>query len=135
MREPPPSTQPALTLSDATQQFASWRRLRQRGARIPPELWASALRLARKHGVSKVSQALHLDYYAVQRKLAEDQAQEPDPAAEQFVEVALPFGSSGDGQCRLELRARDGRALRLELAVWSVQNLAIFVQAIAGHEP
>jgi hypothetical protein len=85
MRQPPPSTQPALTLSDATHQFAGWRRSRQRGARIPPELWASALCLAHKHGVSKMSQALHLDYYAVQRKLAEDQAQELYPAADQFV--------------------------------------------------
>jgi hypothetical protein len=135
MREPPLPTRPVRSLTDTSRQFARWRGTRQRGERIPPVLWASALELARSHGVSKTSQALHLDYYAVRRRLAEVSVEVPRPAAQQFVELALPSGATTTPQCRLEIRDRDGGAVRLEFAGWSAQELATFVRTVTGRKP
>lgn len=135
MREPPLPDRPVRSLIDASRQFERWRGARQRGARIPPVLWASALELARSHGVSKTSQVLHLDYYAVKRRLAEVSVEVPRPAAQQFVDVALPSGATLTAQCRLEIRDRDGGAVRLEFAGWSAQELASFVRTVTGRKP
>ena len=127
-------TRPVRSLIDASRHFERWRGTRQRGERIPPVLWASALELARSHGVSKTSQVLHLDYYAVQRRLAEVSVEVPgSAAAEQFVELVLPSGSTPTPQCRLEIRDRDGSTVRLELSGWSVPDLATFVRTVAGR--
>ncbi|GDY03837.1 hypothetical protein LBMAG49_31660 [Planctomycetota bacterium] len=96
-------------------------------------LWASALELARIHGVSKTSQVLHLDYYAVQRRLAEVSVEVPSSAAQQFIELALPSGVTPAPQCRLEIRDRDGSTVRLELSGWSAQDLASFVRTVTGR--
>ena len=133
MREPPLSTRPARSLIDTSRQFESWRGTRQRGERIPAVLWASALELARSHGVSKTSQVLHLDYYAVQRRLAEVSVDVPRPAAQQFVELSLPSGAARTPQCRLEIGDRDGGAVRLQFAGWSAQDLASFVRMVTGR--
>lgn len=135
MREPRLQTRPVRSLIDASRQFERWRGTRQRGERIPAVLWASALELARSHGVSKTSQFLHLDYYAVQRRLAEVLVEVPRPAAQQFVELALPSGATPTPHCRLEIRDRDGGAVRLEFAGWSAQDLATFVRTVTGRKP
>jgi hypothetical protein len=133
MREPPLSTRPVQSLIDTSRQFERWRGTRQRGERIPPVLWASALEVARSHGVSKTSQVLHLDYYAVQRRLAVVSVDVPRPAAQQFVELSLPSGAAPTPQCRLEIGDRDGGAVRLEFAGWSAQDLASFVRMVTGR--
>jgi len=126
-------TRPVRSLIDASRQFERWRGTRQRGERIPPVLWASALELARSHGVSKTSQVLHLDYYAVQRRLAEVSVEVPSSTAQQFVELALPSGSTPTPHCRLEIRDRDGSTVRLELSGWSAPDLATFVRTVTGR--
>ena len=133
MREPPLPTRPVRSLIETSRQFERWRGTRPRGERIPPVLWASALELARSHGVSKTSQVLHLDYYAVQRRLAEVSVEVPRPAAQQFVELALPSGATPTPQCRLEIRDRDGSTVRLELSGWSAPDLATFVRTVTGR--
>lgn len=133
MREPLLPTLPVQSLIETSRRFERWRRSRPRGERIPSALWRSALDLARSHGVSKTSQALHLDYYALQRRLAEIPVAAPQPAAQQFVELALPSAPAPSPHCRLEILDPEGGAVRLELAGWSAQDLAAFVRRIAGR--
>ena len=137
MREPPPTlpTRPAPSLNDAIRQFARWRGTRQRGERIPAQLWRIAEEVARAWGVSKASQALHLDYYAVQRRLTNETTVDGAAEATQFVELALPTGASlpPSPQCRLELRDRDGSTVRLDLSGWPGPELAAFVRSVAGR--
>jgi hypothetical protein len=135
MRELPTRmlSRPAPSLMEVSRQFERWRSSRPRGERIPPVLWASALELARSHGVSKTSQVLHLDYYAVQRRLAAGSVEAPSSAAQQFVELTLPSGSAPTQQCRLEIRDRDGGTVRLELSGWSAPDLATFVRTVTGR--
>jgi hypothetical protein len=78
-----------------------------------------ALKLARRHGVNKASQALSLDYYGMKRRLEATPAQ-ARPAPTEFVELSLPAGghpcdaSSNSGTKKVEERFRDlhGLAVR-----------------------
>ena len=133
MREPSLPTQSVRSLTTTSRRFERWRSVRSRGERIPPALWQAALDLARQHGVSKTSQALHLDYYALQRRLAEVPVEVPPPAARQFVELTLPSTTTSPPQCRLEILDRDGGAVRLELGGWSARDLASFVRTVTGR--
>jgi hypothetical protein len=127
-------TRPAPSLNEAIRQFARWRSARQRGERIPVQLWRIAEEIARAWGVSKASQALHLDYYAVQRRLANETTVDAAAEATQFVELTLPTGGSPPiSQCRLELRDRDGGTVRLDLSGWRGLELAAFVRSVTGR--
>ncbi|MEO7854804.1 MAG: hypothetical protein ABIR94_21530 [Rubrivivax sp.] len=86
--------------------------------------------------MSKTSQVLRLDYYAVQRRLAEVSAEVPrQPSAEQFVELSLPARATSSPQCRLEMLDHDGTTVRLELSGWCARELAAFVRTVAGRKP
>ncbi len=51
------------------EQFEVWRAGRTRGDRIPAKLWKQAVKLAGRHGVSRISSALKLDYYTLKNRL------------------------------------------------------------------
>jgi len=89
----------------------AWRKTRQPRQRIPERLWAQMAGLARIHGVSPVSQALRLDYYALKTR-----ASQRVPASD-FVEIesAPPPGEGAQG-CTAEFENQQGRKLLLR---WS----------------
>ncbi|MEO6593817.1 MAG: hypothetical protein ABIP94_03595 [Planctomycetota bacterium] len=86
--------------------------------------------------MSKTSQALRLDYYSVQRRLAEVPIRRPRVSAQQFVEIELAPGvtTSPSPQCRLDMRDHDGSAVRLEFSGWSAPDLATFVRTVTGRD-
>lgn len=45
------------------ERFRAWRATRQRGERIPEELWRGAVEYARCHGLSATAALLKLSYY------------------------------------------------------------------------
>ena len=49
----PRSKTPTVSLEEAKARFEEWRRNRQGKATIPDELWATAVEVARKEGVSR----------------------------------------------------------------------------------
>jgi hypothetical protein len=97
-------------LAPVRRALAAWRKTRQPRQAIPEGLWKQMAMLARGHGVSAVSRALRLDYYALKRR-----ANEADAAAD-FVE--LKFAAPGERRrgCTAELEDRQGRKLVLR---WS----------------
>jgi hypothetical protein len=100
-------------LSDAQSQFERWRSRRARGTRIPAILWQAAIDAAREHGVSKVSQALRLDYYGLKKRL-ESALSGPEPGSGLgFLEIPLCGPSAAE--CVLELEDGQGSRLRVEL--------------------
>ena len=112
-------------------QFEQWRRRRSAGTPIPELLWRAAVALARKHGVSKTSLALRLDYYSLKRRL--EAAPGPRPEREgggaRFVEIPLhpvPNGSA----CVLEVEDGRGARLRLELPGVGAGELAGLVGCV-----
>ena len=122
-------------LTQARRGFERWRRTRPRGERIPSLLWSKATSLARDLGVSKVSQALGLDYYALQRRTGHKPERTHTQQAEPgFVELSLP-AAAGPARCHVEFADYRGRPMRVELIGMSPQDLASFVRSVSGSEP
>jgi hypothetical protein len=68
MSERPTIAVPAA-IQEAQLQFENWRRERKRGERIPENLWAMAVELAKQHGVWPAARALHLDHGRLKRRV------------------------------------------------------------------
>ncbi len=69
-------------LARGRSRFRAWRGRRQAGGRIPRRLWALAVRLVNRHGVSRTAAALGLDYYSLKERAgqAADQPRSSGPA-------------------------------------------------------
>ena len=93
-----------------------------------------AVGVATKHGVSQASLALHLDYYALKRRLAAIGSTQANPLATEFVELSLTAGSHV-GRCQVEMRDALGDTLRIDVSGLCARDLATFVRAVAGREP
>lgn len=116
-------------LSEVQSQFECWRRSRNRGTRIPEALWRAAIETARKHGVSKTTQVLGLDYYALKKRLEsplEVSGSEP-VAGREFLEIPL-FASAPD--CVLEMADAEGARLRVELRGSAAAHCEALAQAL-----
>jgi len=120
-------------MATARCEFERWRLRRRRGARIPDSLWQMAVDLARAHGVSKASLALHLDYYGLQRRLTGSRPATCDPSQPAFVELSLRAGH-GQAHCQLELIDPAGGRVRVDVSGLSARELATFVRVLAGQE-
>jgi hypothetical protein len=112
-RRADPSGLPALG-----QRFRTWRATRQRGQRIPEELWQAAMELARIHGLNPTVAALKLNYYDLQRRLQAGRAPRRGRArAPVFVEVpAVPLPPGGDERGTVEWVQACGARLILRLS-------------------
>ena len=122
----------AADLSRATVRFELWRVRRAPGARIPATLWKSAVKLAGRHGVSRVATALKLDYYALKRRLKRQPVPVVDvevPSAPAFVELA-PSACSSSGQCLIEFVNSAGSTLRVHLPSGQVPDLVALVRSV-----
>jgi hypothetical protein len=78
-------------LQSVARRLSAWRSTRQRGQRIPEDLWKAAVTLARSHGLNPTASALKLNYYDLQRRLGSAPVHggaAPLPSA--FVELAAP---------------------------------------------
>ncbi len=119
-------------LSDVLRQFKDWRRSRRRGTRIPEALWRAAAEAGREHGVSKTSQALRLDYYALKERveLAPEKRSTAKPSSEiKFLEI--PLGAPSERpECILELEDGQGARLRVELQGSALAELETVARAL-----
>ena len=94
-------------LRRAARHLDAWRRSR-RGRSIPGRLWAAAVALARRHGVSPTARALRLDYASLRGRVERSGA-----AGRPFVEVvAAPAGRT----CVVEVEDGRGARMRVRLA-------------------
>jgi hypothetical protein len=100
--------------------FQAWRGQRKLGDRIPRPLWALAVRLAKRHGVSRTATVLGVDYYSLQRRIgtAAAQAQLSNPA---FVELPSPVQVGKE--CRLELDNGAGATMRVHLVGYDAADV------------
>jgi hypothetical protein len=84
-------------LLQSRRRFQAWRERRSVGSRIPRPLWALAVRLANRPGVSRTDAVLGLDYYSL-KKQVESAAREPASSSPAFVELPAPVVLSKQGQ-------------------------------------
>jgi len=107
-------------LAQAQSQFQAWRFQRQGNGRIPQRLWALAVRLVNRHGVSRTATALRLDYYSLKER-AESVSNKPPSKAPAFVE--LPAPAVLGKQCLVELDNGAGASMRVQLVGYDAADM------------
>jgi hypothetical protein len=115
----------ARRMESVRRRFEVWREKRRPRSPIPIQLWRSAVVLAREYGVSKTSGILHLDYYALKKRVesGRDGSGPRTPKAEatsttpSFVELIAPSPSMArdGGECIVELEDATGVKMRIHL--------------------
>ena len=124
-----------LDIEPVRRQLEAWRKTRQHRERIPEPLWAEMAKLAKTYGVSPVSGALGIDYYALKdRAIASPRpASAVVPTQAGFIEVK-PLPDSRTAACRVELEDRSGTKMTLHLDGSQVDALSL-VQAFWRRRP
>jgi hypothetical protein len=122
----------SIGLEKTRRRIARWRATcPYRGAPMPAALWATAVALARQHGLYTTARTLHVDYGSLKkRRDAAGAGRVPSPA---FIELpaARP---SGLGPCVIDLEGRRGRRLRIEVAGVTMADLVTLTQVAWGRE-
>jgi hypothetical protein len=117
-------------IEDLKGQLSVWRESNKAPKHIPRQIWSKAIELATVHGVSKIAQALRLDYASLKRKLGGVQGSRP-PAPAGFFELIAP-SPSAVGRCSIEVESARGAKLRLELAGVSASALGTILREFSG---
>jgi hypothetical protein len=107
MNQRPTIAVPAA-IQEAQLQFENWRRERKGAERIPENLWAVAVELAKQHGVWSTARALHLDHGRLKRRVGKGEGPENSGA---FVELISP----GAMRCTCIVEMEDGRGARMRV--------------------
>lgn len=120
-------------LEGVRRRFERWRRTRKVRSRIPESLWASAVKLAGRHGIHRTAKALRVDYYSLKKRVEQKAAvagadreaaaiASKEPAGATFLE--LPAAAwAGPGECTLELEDAGGAKLRVHLKGFELPDL------------
>jgi hypothetical protein len=127
----PTGSSTSIGLEKARRRIARWReRCPYRGAAMPGALWATAVALARQHGLYTTARTLHVDYGSLKKRLAATGAERV--VAPAFIELpaARP---SGLGPCVIDLEGRRGRRLRIEMTGVTVADLVALAQMAWGR--
>jgi hypothetical protein len=117
-RKPQP-TNCSEKIDDLRNHFDSWRKSHKPRTRIPDRLWDDAVRAAQRYGLHRIARALHLDYYALKKRL--------DGCG--IVKTGVPFleltpaVSGSTPECIIELEKRDGAKLRFHLKGMGMPDL------------
>jgi len=118
MKTPIAST---LTLESVAEHFAHWRRNKDKGERIPEQLWHEAIGLLGTYRISEVTRALRLSGSDLNKRRRLIEAQSPGERSEvetTFVQVApqvvhQALGSEATAAW-MELARPDGLRLRIQ---------------------
>jgi len=109
--------------------FENWRGSHRGRLPIPESLWASAVELARQHGVFRTAQVLRLEYGKLRRLVERAgrvaSAPAPPPA---FVELLAPQ-AVGLSECLIELEGPRGK-MRIQWKGATAPDLAGLSRAL-----
>jgi len=126
-------------LEGLRRRFERWRRTRKVRTRIPDPLWASAVKLAGRHGIHRTARALRVDYYALKKRVegkaaatASNATAGTDGAA--FLELPAAVWA-GAGEYMLELEDAGGAKLRIHLKGFEAPDLAVLSRSFWQSEP
>jgi hypothetical protein len=116
---------PASQLERVQQRFELWRKTRKRCSPIPEMLWASAVELAREHGLHRTARALRLNYYSLKERLPSVEGTScRSQKKATFVEL-LPPGASGLSACTIEMENAQGGKMKIHLQGLGTPDLAV----------
>jgi hypothetical protein len=113
-------------LENARRRLEQWRQGHQAPTPLPESLWAQAVKLAGRYGVSRTARALGVGYYSLKDRVEKetDSSDVGSPAASEatFLELAVS-PHSGVGECLLEWEDAGGGRMRVHLKGVEVPDL------------
>jgi hypothetical protein len=112
----------------ARSRFQAWRRQRTSRSPIPQHLWALAVRLAQRHGVSRTATILGVDYYRLKKRAEQTAPARPNSPA--FVELPAPVVPGK--QCQFELDNGVGATLRVRLLGYDPLELEVLARTFGS---
>ena len=121
----PRSKTPTISLEEAKARFEEWRQNRKGKAAIPDELWAIAVGVARKEGVSRTSTELRVEWNHLKRRMAAASGASRRTAPPAFVELVASSTQSLP-ECTIELEGRRGK-----LRIWVNGAPASYLAALS----
>src|SRR6516162_35660 len=107
-------------IEPVSRRLEAWRKTRQPRDRIPEPLWGTMSKLARTYGVSAVSAALRVEYYALKDRVegARKVSGVAKPSLPTFVELKSPMlGQSIGSQVELQDSSGNKMIVRLDSGV------------------
>ena len=116
-------------------QLKAWRKTRKYRERIPESVWTASCELAHTFGVSRVSRAVPVSYYALKERVqgAKQPHRHSDNQAA-FVELPMP-APTRQSECLVELEDRLGAKMTLRLAPGSSAEVLALAQAFWRRQP
>jgi len=114
-----PTISVSTEIEEAREQFESWRRDRKRGERIPANLWATAVEVAKQHGVWPTAKALHLDHSRLKRRVGNEEDAKSSAFVELIPQAAMLYS------CTVEMEDGRGARMRVELKGAAVDVTAL----------
>ena len=134
------TTAPDPAFAEVRQQITEWRETRTSRGRMSKELWASAVSLAKKHGISKTSIALRLSYDSLKKHLLRSEGgnatKSPCPSHRQgFLQTKASelLDPANTSDTLIEISTKDGAKLTMRLGADSAIDLPSLVSAFRGH--
>lgn len=113
-------------LENTRRRLEQWRQRHQAPTPLPESLWAEAVKLAGRHGVSRTARALGVGYYSLKERVDKETscsaAGSPAAGAAAFLELAVS-PRSGTGECILEWEDAGGGKMRVHLKGVEVPDL------------
>ena len=127
-----------VTLSATRRQLEQWRSRRSGRKRLPQELWAKAVVLAREHGINQTARALGLKYDSLKKHLATAAPGERNPGKTKsldFIEL-LPGGvTSPSPECTIEWEDAGGVKMRMHVKGIGIPDLVSFARLVRSGQP
>ena len=102
----------AVDIEEVRRQLEEWRGSHARRARLPEQLWAAAVAVARQQGLYQTARALRLDYTRLKQRL-QGSAGAKASALPAFVELIAP-GGTNVSEWVVEMEGRRGGKVRIQ---------------------
>ena len=122
-----------ISSDEVRERFAEWRRTRAKKARIPDELWAAAVEVARRDGVNRTAQALHLDGGKLMRRVTASGQQPgamPEDAPAAFIELVSSSQPDSRLECVVEAERPGVGIVRVQLKAATMREVAELSRAL-----
>jgi len=119
-------------LSATRRQLEQWRHRQSGRKRLPRELWAQAVALAREHGINKTARLLGLKYESLKKHLeaAPPGASGPGKILPEFLELLPGARIPSSIECVVEWEEGDGAKIRMHVKGASMADLASFAHGL-----
>ena len=115
-----------VDLEATRRRLEQWRQRHRAPTPLPESLWAEAVQLAGRYGVSQTARALRVGYYSLQDRVEKETrcaaAGSPARSAAPFLELAVA-PARGAGECILEWEDAGGGKMRVHLKGVEVPDL------------